>query len=125
MNNKVIQDIESPLEQIMRESNTDTKNKLSVSSSSIRARGISSDQLPLHRIEDTEKKLSFTEIKQKAESELVHEKIHKILFNGKTLLLKEKNKRICEASEGAKWSEGVDAGKALEWYERKGATIER
>lgn len=51
------------------------------------------------------------------------EKIYEILFKGKTFLLKEKDNKICEAPEVAKWSIGVLSEKALGWFEKKGAKI--
>lgn len=51
------------------------------------------------------------------------EKTYKILFNGKTYILKEENNKIIDAPEGAKWSIGVLSEKALGWFQRKGATI--
>lgn len=51
------------------------------------------------------------------------EKQYQILFNGKTFLLKEKDNKICEAPEVAKWSIGVLSEKALGWFEKNGAKI--
>ena len=50
-------------------------------------------------------------------------KIYEILFNGKIYLLKEKDNKIFDAPEGAKWSIGVPSEKALGWFQKKGATI--
>lgn len=51
------------------------------------------------------------------------EKQYQILFNGKTFLLKERDNKICEAPEVAKWSIGISSEKALGWFEKKGAKI--
>lgn len=55
--------------------------------------------------------------------EKVHDKTYNVLLNGKTYLLKERNNKIVDAPEGAKWSIGVLTEKALTWFEKKGATI--
>lgn len=89
INNKVIQNIESPLEQIMRENS--------------------------HLINDTKKKLTISS----------EETTYKILFNRKTYFLKAQNNKIIDAPEGAKWSIGVESEKAIGWFEKKGATVER
>lgn len=51
------------------------------------------------------------------------EKLYQILLKGKTYILKERNNKICDAPEGARWSIGVLSKKALEWFQSKGATI--
>ena len=50
-------------------------------------------------------------------------KQYTVLLNGKTYLLKEKNSKIFDAPEGARWSIGVLSEKALGWFDKKGATI--
>ena len=92
MNNKVIQEIESPLEQIMRE-----------------------NESMLKVIETSNQKILPIKIQS--------DKTYEILFNEKTYLLKEKDNKIIEAPEGAKWSIGVLSEKALAWFIKKGATI--
>lgn len=56
------------------------------------------------------------------EPDEVSEKQYQIIFNGKTFLLKEKDKKIIEAPQ-AKWSIGKEAKNIIAWFERKGATI--
>lgn len=51
------------------------------------------------------------------------EKQYQILLKGKTYILKERNNKISDAPEGARWSIGVLSKKALEWFQSKGATI--
>ena len=51
------------------------------------------------------------------------DKSYQILFNRKTYILKEKNNKICDAPEGAKWSIGVLSEKAITWFKNKGAVI--
>lgn len=96
MNNKVIQDIESPLEQIMRESRE-------------------LKQIPIRVIDN---KILPILAQQK-----ITDKTYEILFNGKTYLLKESGNKITDAPEGAKWSIGVLSEKAISWFQKKGAII--
>ena len=53
----------------------------------------------------------------------ISDKTYQILFNGKTYLLKEKNNKIIDAPEGAKWSIGLLSEKAVTWFKNKGAVI--
>lgn len=103
MNNKVIQDIESPLEQIMRQNGNAIEQKVIASTSVTKA-------------------IIITEAKEKIQ-EASSDKIYNIRFNGKTYLLKAVNEKIIDAPEGARWSIGVLTEKALAWFTRKGATI--
>lgn len=66
---------------------------------------------------------SISKIKEKIHVLTSSEKIYNIQMNGKTYLLKEKNSKIIDAPEGAKWSIGVTSEKALTWFTKKGATI--
>lgn len=50
-------------------------------------------------------------------------KTHQVILNGRTYLLKEKDNKIIDAPEGAKWSIGVSVVKALAWFIKKGAII--
>lgn len=51
------------------------------------------------------------------------DKTYQILFNEKTYLLKERNNKITDAPNGAKWSIGIVSEKAIGWFKRKGAEI--
>ena len=51
------------------------------------------------------------------------EKQYQVLFNGKTHILKERDNKIFDAPEVAKWSIGVLSEKAITWFKNKGATI--
>lgn len=50
-------------------------------------------------------------------------KIYQILFNGKTYLLKERDNKIIDAPQGAKWSIGVVSEKAIKWFKKNGAEV--
>lgn len=100
INNTVIQKIESPLEQIMKETKIISKNIL----------------IDRH----TETILS---ISTKINLPEISNKVYEILFNAKSYILKEVNNKITEAPEGARWSIGVKSEKALGWFKNKGARI--
>lgn len=51
------------------------------------------------------------------------EKSHQVNLNGKTYILRERNGKIFEAPEGAKWSIGVESQKAISWFEKKGGKV--
>lgn len=107
MNNKVIQDIESPLEQIMR------LNGNAIEQKEVAISAVKKIDRP-SRIGNAEKEKIYAASSNK---------IYNISFKGKTYLLKERDGRISEAPEGAKWSIGVLTEKALSWFTKKGATI--
>lgn len=96
MNNKVIQDIESPLEQIVRENSAMQKKKFLAATNDTR-----------------HKSIGLTSAY----------KIHNVKFGEKNISLSERNGKIVDATEGAKWAIGIFSYKALEWFQRKGATI--
>ena len=100
INNNVIQKIESPLEQIMRENKSSSKELMA---NCIPSKVLSSEA--------------------NIEKQEAYNKSYQIVFNGKTFLLKEQDNKIIEAPEVAKWSIGVVSEKAIGWFERKGATI--
>lgn len=96
MNNKVIQDIESPLEQIMRESGEAMKQKVLA---------------PIPKEKNIMISLASSD------------NVYSIELNGKKYSLKERGGKIVEASQGATWAEGVSLEKAILWFEGKGGKV--
>ena len=106
INNTVIQNIESPLEQIMKQNKIG--NKLICPEIKDKVIGTLYNTIPLVDGKENDTK-NF--------------KQYQIIFKGRTFFLKEKNNKIFDAPEGARWSIGVLSEKALGWFDKKGATI--
>lgn len=113
INNKVIQDIESPLEQIMRENVGETNKKLLV---------IETKKKVIDTMHNIALSDGIRDIKEKIFNNS-SDKTYQIFFKGKTYFLKEKNHKIYEAQEGVRWSIGVESWKAISWFKKKGAII--
>lgn len=56
-------------------------------------------------------------------SSQTRDKTYEVLFSGRIYILKERNNKIIDAPEGAKWSVGVLSEKALAWFKGKGAQV--
>lgn len=98
MNNKVIQKIESPLEQLIREKGT--------------------GMIPMKEIKANEHPIEITPSILQA-----GEKIYRVVFNGKQFEINIMNGHITKAPDNHKWAINKDAEYVLGWYEKKGYAI--
>lgn len=96
INNKVIQKIESPLEQLIREKGSEM----------IKTNSIEAPKAP-------ERPLPAT----------ISEKTYRIMFNGKQFEMHATNNHIIQAPEKHKWTINKDESMVLQWYQRKGYQI--
>lgn len=80
----------------------------------------------LEQISEAMKKVlvSSGDTKSKVISSTTTDRVYNIKLNDKKYLLKERNSKISEASEGAKWSIGVQSEKVIAWFKRKGGIFQ-